>query len=238
MSAISGSIQLNSANNSFPSSCYNANSRTPFAIQEILGLNMAAAVGGMSNMPNVRQNGSTVAENIDAVMHPSYFMSNMHGQAYTPSCFLDQSSNGNAASMATMGMFPFEMSSTNFHTAFDYTNSGSANCECKKSLNIPVNSLYLANSDHLSFNLFRDNIEKSREHSKRTEGPKEHHVGGSSEDSNSSIQIGSGLSSSKRKKRRHRTIFTQYQVEELEKAFRDAHYPDMQVFPLTPSADK
>lgn len=31
----------------------------------------------------------------------------------------------------------------------------------------------------------------------------------------------------KRKKRRHRTIFTQYQIEELEKLFKDAQYPDM-----------
>ncbi|PAV90408.1 hypothetical protein WR25_17049 [Diploscapter pachys] len=31
----------------------------------------------------------------------------------------------------------------------------------------------------------------------------------------------------KRKKRRHRTIFTQYQIDELEKAFQDAHYPDV-----------
>ncbi|KIH56486.1 homeobox domain protein, partial [Ancylostoma duodenale] len=32
---------------------------------------------------------------------------------------------------------------------------------------------------------------------------------------------------SKRKKRRHRTIFTQYQIDELEKAFQEAHYPDV-----------
>ncbi|CAJ0942000.1 unnamed protein product, partial [Mesorhabditis belari] len=31
----------------------------------------------------------------------------------------------------------------------------------------------------------------------------------------------------KRKKRRHRTIFTQYQIDELEKAFQEAHYPDV-----------
>lgn len=42
---------------------------------------------------------------------------------------------------------------------------------------------------------------------------------------NGSIERGSA--DSKRKKRRHRTIFTQYQIEELEKAFKEAHYPDM-----------
>ncbi|CAD6188319.1 unnamed protein product [Caenorhabditis auriculariae] len=35
------------------------------------------------------------------------------------------------------------------------------------------------------------------------------------------------ISKLKRKKRRHRTIFTQYQIDELEKAFQDAHYPDV-----------
>ncbi|XP_045158534.2 homeobox protein Hox-B1-like [Mercenaria mercenaria] len=40
-------------------------------------------------------------------------------------------------------------------------------------------------------------------------------------------QNNSTNSKNKKKRRRHRTIFTSYQQDELEKAFKDAHYPDL-----------
>lgn len=119
----STSNTMSSIQSSFTSaSCYN-NSRTPFAIQEILGLNIAG-------MPGMRSNAVS-----DSVMQSAYFMPS-HNQSYAPSCFLDQAGNANSAAVASMsGMFPLDMNSANFMShipsTFDYVAPSANNCDCK-----------------------------------------------------------------------------------------------------------
>lgn len=103
-------------------SCYN-NSRTPFAIQEILGLNIAG-------MPAMRSNATS-----DNVMQSAYFMPSTHNQTYAPSCFLEQAGNSSSATVASMsGMFPLDMNSANFMnhipSSFDYV-APNTNCDCE-----------------------------------------------------------------------------------------------------------
>lgn len=94
--------------NTFPASCYN-NARTPFAIQEILGLgnamNMAAAVG----MP-MRPTTSNANELDGSLIPPNYFIPGT--QNYNQACFLDQ---GNIMpNVSHSSVFPLDVGSNGF----------------------------------------------------------------------------------------------------------------------------
>uniref|UniRef100_A0A914Q2K2 Homeobox domain-containing protein n=1 Tax=Panagrolaimus davidi TaxID=227884 RepID=A0A914Q2K2_9BILA len=206
------------------------NARTPFAIHEILGLTNGTFSGQSLNGQQQQQQQQQQNPNHSQIscggVPASYLMSTNYSSYCQPG-FLDSQNGG--LTNGTAPLFPLDSSLiTGQSTSFDYGNPSNNLCNDANSLRFyngnvtPTCSSLNDLINEASECNGQQQIAVGVEGTRMSKSPK-----GRKASSRESPGKGSGGCNGKRKKRRHRTIFTQFQIDELEKAFQTAHYPDM-----------